>query len=140
MALRRTGRTFARWDKNRSVRVLGLFLAASAASAQAPLTKVSVDATDSIRSLFHVKMTMPVKAGPLTLLYPEWIPGEHGPTGPIANLVGLRIKAGGNTVPWKRDSVNMFAFHVDVPQGVTTLEATFDFISPPDAEGFSSGA
>jgi predicted metalloprotease with PDZ domain len=102
--------------------------------------KLRVDATDAPRRLFHVRMSMPVKAGAMTLLYPQWIPGEHGPTGPIANLVGLKVQGGGKTIAWKRDSVNMFAFHLDVPAGVTTLDVTFDFIAPPDAEGFSSGA
>ena len=50
--------------------------------AQTPM-RLRVDATDAPRRLFHVQMTMPAKPGPLTLLYPEWIPGEHGPTGPI---------------------------------------------------------
>ena len=102
--------------------------------------RISVDATDAPRRLFHIQMTMPAKAGPMTLLYPEWIPGEHGPTGPIANLVGLRIQAGELAIPWKRDSVNMYAFHVDVPAGVAALDVNFDFISPPDTGGFSSGS
>lgn len=102
--------------------------------------KLRVDATDAPRRLFHVQMSMPAKAGAMTLLYPQWIPGEHGPTGPIANLVGLKVQGGGKTIAWKRDSVNMFAFHLDVPAGVTALDVAFDFIAPPDAEGFSSGA
>ena len=102
--------------------------------------KLRVDATDAPRRLFHVQMTMAVKAGPMTLLYPEWIPGEHGPTGPIVNLVGLKVEGGGKPIAWKRDSVNMYAFHLDVPAGVTSLEVAFDFISPPEAEGFSSGS
>ena len=106
---------------------------------QAPV-KLQVDATDAPRRLFHVQMSMAVKPGPMTLLYPEWIPGEHGPTGPIANFVGLRIQGGGRTIPWKRDDVNMFAFHIDVPAGVANLEVAFDFISPPESEGFSAGA
>src|ERR1700722_10380656 len=99
-----------------------------------------VDATDAPRRLFHVQMTMPAKSGPLTLLYPEWIPGEHGPTGPIINLVGLKVQGGGKSIAWKRDSVNMYAFHIDVPAGVTSLDVAFDFISPPEAGGFTSGA
>jgi len=97
-----------------------------------------VDATDAPRRLFHVRMSLPAKTGPMTLLYPEWIPGEHGPTGPIANLVGLKIQGGGQVLAWKRDSVNMFKFHVDVPAGVTALDVVFDFITPPEGEGFSS--
>src|SRR4051794_3259319 len=106
---------------------------------QNPVT-LKVDATDAPRRLFHVQMTMPAKPGAMTLLYPEWIPGEHGPTGPIANFVGLKIQGGGKTIPWRRDSVKMYAFHLDVPAGVNSLDVAFDFISPPESEGFSSGA
>ena len=108
-------------------------------SAQGPIP-IRIDATDAARRLFHVKMTMPVKSGPTTLLYPEWIPGEHGPTGPILNMVGLVITGGGKTIPWRRDDVNMFAYHVDVPAGVSSLDIAFDFISPSESSGFSSGA
>jgi len=118
---------------------------ALAALAGAPLfsqtaVRLLVDATDAPRRLFHVQMNLTAKAGPMTLLYPEWIPGEHGPTGPITNLVGLKITAGGKPLAWKRDSDNMYAFHLDVPAGVTSLDVAFDFISPPESEGFSSGA
>jgi Predicted protease with the C-terminal PDZ domain len=115
-------------------------LACVALRAQDSTVKISVDATDAPRRLFHIRMTVPAKAGPMTLLYPEWIPGEHGPTGPIVNLVGLAISAGELGIPWKRDSVNMYAFHVDVPAGVAALDVAFDFISPPEAAGFSSGS
>src|SRR5215469_11825585 len=107
--------------------------------AQGPIP-VRVDATDAGRRLFHVKMTMPAKGGPMTLLYPEWIPGEHGPTGPVLNMVGLIVEGGGKRIAWRRDDVNMFAYHVDVPAGVNSLDISFDFISPPEASGFSSGA
>jgi predicted metalloprotease with PDZ domain len=116
------------------------FLALASLCAQDAPVRISVDATDAPRRLFHVVMTVPVKAGPMTLLYPEWIPGEHGPTGPIANLVGLKVQAGELAIPWKRDNVNMYAFHVDVPSGVAALDVMFDFISPPEAGGFSSGS
>ncbi len=101
--------------------------------------KLQVDATDAPRRMFHVRMTMPVKPGPMTLLYPEWIPGEHAPSGPINDLVGLKIQANGQEIPWKRDSVNMFGFHINVPPGATTLDIVFDFISAPESPGFSSG-
>ncbi len=122
------------------MRFFGLALAALvcvSASAQSPV-RLTVDARDVTRRVVHVQMTMPVTTGPLTLLYPEWIPGEHGPTGPITNLVGLKIQGGGRTIAWKRDDVNMYAFHVDVPGGVTSLDVTFDFIPAPESEGFSS--
>ena len=102
--------------------------------------KLSVDATDVSRHLVHVQMTIPAKPGPMTLLYPEWLPGEHTPTGPVTDVAGLRITAAGKPVAWKRDSVNMFAFHVDVPAGADALEVAFEFISPPETGGFSSGS
>jgi predicted metalloprotease with PDZ domain len=101
--------------------------------------RLQVDATDAPRRLFHVRMTMPAKPGPMTLLYPEWIPGEHSPSGPITDLVGLKIEANGQAIPWRRDSVNMFGFHITVPAGATALDIVFDFISAPEAPGFSSG-
>jgi predicted metalloprotease with PDZ domain len=102
--------------------------------AQTPI-QLHVDATDAPRRVFHVTMKMAAKPGPLTLLYPEWIPGDHMPDGPVVNLVGLVVKANGQTVAWRRDSVNMFAFHIDVPAGVSSLDIAFDFLSPPDAAG-----
>jgi predicted metalloprotease with PDZ domain len=122
------------------ISTLALLAIASAPLYSQTAVKLRVDATDAPRRLFHVQMTMAVKAGPMTLLYPEWIPGEHGPTGPIVNLVGLKIEGGGKPIAWKRDSVNMYAFHLDVPAGVTSLEVAFDFISPPESEGISSGS
>src|SRR5579883_3553205 len=106
---------------------LFLFCAALACAQE---IRVQVDATDAPRRIFHTRLTIPAKPGPMTLLYPEWIPGEHGPTGPITDLVGLKITAGGRSIPWTRDRVNMYAFHVDVPAGVSSIEAVFDLISP----------
>ena len=115
------------------------FILAAACSAQIPV-RLQVDATDAPRRVFHVQMTMPAKPGPMTLLYPQWIPGEHGPTGPVVNLVGLKIQGGGRTLSWKRDNVNLYAFEVDVPAAVTTLEVAFDYIAPAESDGFTSGA
>lgn len=124
----------------RWITALALLVGSVALSAQDAPLRLRVDATDATRRLFHVQMTIPAKPGPVTLLYPKWIPGEHGPTGPITDLVGLKVQAGGQSIPWRRDSVNMYAFHVDVPAGVNALEVAFDFISPPETAGFSSGS
>jgi predicted metalloprotease with PDZ domain len=106
--------------------------------AQTPI-RLRVDATDAPRRVLHVQMTMPAKPGPMTLLYPEWIPGEHGPTGPVANLVGLKIQGAGRTIAWKRDSINLYAFAFEVPAGVSSLDIAFDYIAPPESGGFTSG-
>ncbi len=117
---------------------LSLFLSALA-FAQSPVTRINVDASDAPRRLIHATMQFSVKPGPMSLLYPKWIPGEHGPTGPIEDLAGIRMTANGQTVAWHRDDVNVFEFHVDVPEGVSTLDVAIDFISPPETMGFSSG-
>jgi predicted metalloprotease with PDZ domain len=102
---------------------------------------LKVDATDAPRRLFHVHMTMPAKPGPLTLVYPKWIPGEHMPVGPITNLVGLKIMAAGQPVAWRRDNVNMYAFHIEVPPGAASLDVAFDYISPLEVgSGSTSGS
>ena len=123
------------------MRILILFALLSAFSnAQNAEMKLNVDATDAPRHILHASMNIPAKPGPMTLLYPEWIPGEHGPTGPIVDLVGLKITASGKTIPWSRDTVNMYAFHVTVPEGTSALDVIFDFITPPETGGFTSGA
>jgi predicted metalloprotease with PDZ domain len=101
---------------------------------------LSVDATEAPRKIFHARMTIPAKPGPLTLLYPKWIPGEHGPSGPIADLAGLTITASGKPVPWRRDLTDMFTFRCDVPAGASAVEVALDYLSPATAEGFSAGA
>lgn len=122
-------------------RFLLLNLAALSLAAQTPI-RVSVDATEAAQRIFHVRMTMPVTPGPVTFMYPQWIPGDHSPDGPITQMVGLFVTAGGKTIPWRRDDVDMFAYHVDVPAGSTSLEIRFDFLAPPESGGgeFSSGS
>lgn len=92
--------------------------------------RITVDATDLDRRILAVTETLPAKPGPLTLLYPRWLPGNHSPTGAIDKLAGLTISAGGRPVPWVRDPVEVAAFHVDVPAGVETLDVAFQFLSP----------
>jgi predicted metalloprotease with PDZ domain len=91
---------------------------------------LKVDLADLDRRIFNVHESIPVKAGPLTLLYPEWLPGNHAPRGPIEDLAGLVITAGGRPVEWVRDPVNVYAFHVQVPTGTSRLDLEFDFASP----------
>jgi hypothetical protein len=67
---------------------------------------------------------IPVSPGPLTLYYPKWIPGTHGSTGPIINLSGLTFTVSGKILTWRRDPVDMYAFHIDVPQGATAVEVS----------------
>ena len=101
---------------------------------------LTVDLTDAARKILHAELTIPVEPGPLTLVYPQWIPGEHGPTGPVDNLAGLTFTAKGQVLAWQRDDVNMFAFHLTVPAGVSTIDAHADFLATAAPTGFSAGA
>lgn len=94
--------------------------------------RLAVDATDVTRHIFRVKETIPVQGGALTLLYPKWLPGNHAPTGRIDALAGLVIEANGRRVEWVRDTVDVFAFHVEVPAGATALDLQFQFLSAGD--------
>ena len=91
---------------------------------------LEVDLRDLDRRIFNVHETIPVEPGPLTLLYPEWLPGNHAPRGPIDGLAGLLISAAGHPVEWVRDPVDVYAFHVQVPAGVARLDLQFDYASP----------
>jgi predicted metalloprotease with PDZ domain len=107
-----------------------------AAAALGPVT-LEVDARDVIQGIQHAHLTIPVHSGSLTLAYPKWIPGEHVGDGPITQVVALRIRAGGATLSWRRDPLDPFLFHLDVPPGASTLDVTFDYLSPP--KGFGDG-
>ncbi|EZP49332.1 MULTISPECIES: M61 family metallopeptidase [Sphingomonas] len=92
--------------------------------------KVAVDATDTDRGIFRVKETIPVaQAGAMALLFPKWLPGAHSPRGEIEKLAGLVIRGNGRILPWTRDPVDVFAFHIDVPAAVKTLDVEFQFLS-----------
>jgi predicted metalloprotease with PDZ domain len=103
-------------------------------SPPAPTITISVDASEAPRKIFHAQLTIPATPGTLTLYYPKWIPGEHGPTGPIQDLAGLKFTANGQTLKWRRDLLDGWTFHVEVPAGVSSVYASLDFISPTGAE------
>ena len=110
-----------------------------AAAQQRPVT-LEVDARQAPARIFHARLSIPASPGPLTLAYPKWIPGEHGPTGPIADLAGLKFSAGGKTLAWSRDPAEMYLFRLDVPAGADKVEVSLDYLSPAEASGFSSGS
>jgi predicted metalloprotease with PDZ domain len=93
--------------------------------------ELSVDDTNTAQRIYRVHETIPVQAaGPLTLLYPQWETGSHAPTASATALAGLTIHARNRPLAWQRDVVNPFAFHLDVPAGITTLDLDFQFLSP----------
>ena len=119
-----------------------IFAAAGPLRAQTPPgpIRLEVDTTRAPQKILHAHMQMPVQPGPLVLYYPEWIPGEHMPDGPIINVAGLKFTAGEKTIPWRRDLIDMFAFHLDIPPGVSALDIDLDFLLSGSASGYSAGA
>jgi predicted metalloprotease with PDZ domain len=106
-----------------------------------PTVTIFVDATSAPRKIFHARLKIPASAGDLTLYYPKWIPGEHAPDGPVLDLAGLKFSAGGKTLKWRRDLLDGFTLHVEVPSGETEVNAELDFLSPATFEGgFSAGS
>jgi predicted metalloprotease with PDZ domain len=118
-----------------------MFSFAATPEAAPPTVTIAVDATTAPRKIFHATLKIPATAGDLTLYYPKWIPGEHAPDGPVIDLAGLFFKANGQTLKWRRDTLDGFTIHVDVPAGVTEVDAALDFLSPATFEaGFSAGS
>lgn len=113
---------------------LSLTLAALlSAAAQALPIQAQVDATQAPRRMFQVQLNVPVAPGPLNLLYAKWLPGEHGPTGPLDGVVDLHILAGATELKWQRDPLEMYRLKVEVPPGIDHLDVKFSFVS-----GFAS--
>ncbi|WP_449284299.1 M61 family metallopeptidase [Lysobacter cavernae] len=95
---------------------------------------LTVDATDLAHRVFHATQTIPVRPGPLTLLYPQWIPGNHSPSGPINRVAGLKISGNGQRIDWRRDPLDVYAFRLVVPDGVSELQVGFDVLTPTAGE------
>lgn len=92
--------------------------------------KLDVDATDTVQGIFRVKETIPVaRSGHMVLMMPKWLPGKHGPRGEIEKLAGLVVRANGRELPWTRDVLDMYSFHIDVPAGARNLDVQFQFLS-----------
>ena len=114
-----------------------VFLLAGAAFAQE--MTLELDATDAPRKVLRARLVIPAAPGDLTLLYPKWIPGEHAPSGPVTDLVGLEIRAGGTVIPWRRDDLDMYAIRCRVPAGASQVEVKLDHLDAT-GETFSAGA
>ena len=96
---------------------------------------LDVDATDIDRAIFNVRQAIPVPAaGPMVLLFPEWIPGSHAARGEIEKLAGLEIRADGKLLEWRRDATNVYAFHLNVPSGAKALDVSFKFLSATERD------
>ena len=124
----------------RVLAVAALLATLPAASALAVDFTVNVDARETARGLLHVTQSFPGRTGTVSITYPRWIPGEHGPTGPTVDVAGLIVKAGGKRLAWRRDVVDMQTIRVDVPASAKGLEISFDFLLDNSTDGFTSAA
>ncbi|HET7757363.1 MAG TPA: hypothetical protein VFK87_08915 [Steroidobacteraceae bacterium] len=106
---------------------------------QAADLTVRVDAREVQRRHIHTELTLAVHAGPLTLVFPKWLPGEHGPTGPLDSVIGLVVRANGQPLEWRRDPLDMYAIAVTVPAGVSELEISLDSGLATEGGHFSTG-
>jgi predicted metalloprotease with PDZ domain len=107
-------------------------VAARAENASAAFVLV-VDASRApVTGIVHVHETMPVTPGTFDFAYPRWVPGEHGPEGPIQNVGGLTVTEGGKIVEWSRDLSDLNEFHVAVPPGVSSIDVDFDYLGSKD--------
>jgi predicted metalloprotease with PDZ domain len=93
--------------------------------------QLTIDASDVTRAIFRIHQTIPVdKAGDFVLLFPKWVPGGHSPRNDIKNATGFRFTAGGRELKWIRDTLDVTAFHVTVPEGVKSVDVDFQYVSP----------
>src|SRR5258707_1631178 len=120
--------------------LLVLILGSRVLAEESKPIELALDATEAPRRLLRAKLTIPAKPGPLTLYYPKWIQGEHQPSGPINDLSGLKILAAGKPLSWKRDDVDLYAFHCTVPDGANAVEVSLDYLGGAGKDGYSASA
>jgi predicted metalloprotease with PDZ domain len=93
--------------------------------------QLTVDASDVARGIFKVHQHVPVPGpGDFVMLYPKWLPGNHAPSGQINKVAGFRATANGTELKWVRDTLDVYAFHITVPEGVSAIDVDFQYLSP----------
>jgi predicted metalloprotease with PDZ domain len=118
--------------------LIALLAIRCAAAAPAAAT-IEVDAREAPRGIMGAHLVLPVNPGPLTLVYPKWLPGRHSPAGPLTSLGGPRFTANGRVLPWRRDAVDMNAFSVEIPAGVASLDVNLEMLTAPAPSGLVQG-
>jgi len=100
---------------------------------------LGLDATEAPRRILRTRETIPARPGPLTLAYPKWIPGEHAPSGPVVEIVGMTFTAAGKPLSWRRDPTDMFLINIDVPAGAASVDVGLDVAMPSTNDEFGDG-
>ncbi len=119
----------------RALAISLLIVIPSSLQAANDVAELHVDLSEVTRKVVHAQLVLPVSSGPQVLYYPKWIPGTHGPIGPVSEQTGLRVKSGSASIPWKRDDVDSYGYHITVPEGVRTIEVSFDLVLQPPGTG-----
>ncbi len=115
--------------------------ATSYGAAVAPHLTIALDASEAARKILRARITIPATPGTLTLYYPKWIPGEHAPSGPIMDLAGLKFTGNGQLLKWRRDLLDNYTIHIEIPASVQEVRASLDFLTPATLEsGFTAGS
>jgi len=108
------------------VAMTAIAASASAQDKSAPAMTLVVDQTQGARRIAFVHEEIRVRPGAVALAYPKWIPGEHGPTGPIQQFAALRIHSGSENLSWTRDPEDIYTIHVEVPANTDRISVDFD--------------
>ena len=116
-----------------------LLLSMRMSCAAATPASLDVDAREAARGIMTAHLRLPVKPGPLTLVYPKWLPGRHSPAGPLTSLGGPRLSVNGRALTWHRDAVDMNAFSVEIPAGSSSLDAELEILTAPAPDGVVQG-
>jgi len=111
------------------------FATPAAPESEVPNERIEVDATRAAQKIFHVSVTMPASAGAFTFVYPKWIPGYHGPVGPIEDVVDMHVFAGATELAWRRDLVDAYAVRTTVPAGAASVRVDFDVVGADSQNG-----
>lgn len=124
---------------NGTLWVASLLLLGATSCAAAATATIEVDARQAPRGIMSAHLNLPVSAGPLTLVYPKWLPGYHSPAGPITSVAGPRFTVNGRALPWRRDDIDMYAFSVVIPPGVTSLGVDLEILTASAPDGVVQG-
>ncbi len=122
----------------RRIVLAALLVLSFAGTTTAEPIRLMVDLRDAPRRIFHARETIPVAPGPLALRYAKWIPGEHSPSGPIGDAVGLRFRSGKQRLAWERDPIDPWLIRLSVPDGARLLDVELDYLVPSGGDGFTT--
>lgn len=117
----------------------GLLIAGVSQAAALDMGSVVVDTREAPRGIMKAHLNMPVRAGALTLVYPKWLPGRHSPAGPATSLAAPRFSVNGAPLLWNRDALDMNAFHLQIPDGVESLDCDLEILTLPAPDGVVQG-